>query len=288
MQIQKGKKFITAQDGDNLTRYFEEIRKYEPLTKEQEKVLIIKIQKGNDKSALDQLIKANVRFVVSIAKRYQGQGVPLLDLISEGNASLLEAAKRFDVRRDLKFFSYAVWWIRISIFKTMDPNKRLISLPANRQLLVQRVKREIMTLEQKLSRYPTIEELAKQMGGEYSKEDIIEAVMYGDKTKSIHDVIGSDDDGESLEDIIQGDLNVDSIARSESLFVDLDRFLCHLTQYEYDVMVMSLGLNGEHSKRHIDIAKCLGLREKDIANIKVRAAKRLKKIKNIGSLKDYL
>lgn len=288
MQIQKGKKFITVQDGDNLTRYFEEIRKYEPLTKEQERVLIIKIQKGDDKQALDQLVKANIRFVVSIAKKYQGQGVSLLDLISEGNSGLLEAVKRFDAKEDLKFFSYAVWWIRQRIFTKMDYNKRLVRLPDNRFLLVQRVKKEILILEGKLSRYPTMEELVKQMNNEYSKEDLLEAIVHGGRVKSISESIGDDEEGETLEEITKGDLDIDDTDRLESIVKDLDRFLHHLTQYEYDVMVLSLGLNGEPPLRHPDISLALGVKEKDIANIKIRAIKRIRKVKNVGMLRDHL
>lgn len=288
MQIQKGKKFITASDGDNLTRYFEEIRKYEPLTKEQERVLIIKFQKGDDRRALDQLVKANIRFVVSVAKKYQGQGVPLLDLISEGNSGLLEAAKRFDVDRDLKFFSYAVWWIRIRIFTAMDPNKRIISLPANRQMLVQRVRREILILEQRLSRYPTMEELIKQMSGEYTKEDLLEAVLHGGRVRSINETIGDDEEGETLEETTKGNLDIDDTDRAQSIIMDLDRFLHHLTQYEYDILVLSMGLNQEPHIRHMDIASALGVKEKDIANIKSRALKRLRKVKNVELLREHL
>lgn len=288
MQIQKGKKFITVQDGDNLTRYFEEIRKYEPLTKEQERVLIIKIQKGNDKQALDQLVKANIRFVVSIAKKYQGQGVPLLDLISEGNSGLLEAVQRFDAKQDLKFFSYAVWWIRQRIFTKMDYNKRIVRLPDNRFLLVQRVKKEILLLEGKLSRYPTMEELIKQMNNEYTKEDLNEAILHGGRVKSINETIGDDEEGETLEESTKGDLDIDDTDRLESIATDLNRFLHHLTQYEYDVMVLSLGLNGEPALRHASVAKALSLNEKDIANIKIRAVKRIRKVKNVELLRGYL
>lgn len=288
MQIQKGKRFITAQDGENLNRYFEEIRKYEPLNKEQEKELIIKIQKDNDPKALDALVKANIKFVVSIAKKYQGQGVPLLDLISEGNSGLIEAASRFNVELDLKFFSYAVWWIRIKIFTKMDPNKRMISLPANRQMLVQRVKKEITKLEQDLGRYPTEDELFQQLDKKYSKEDLMEAITYGSKTRSINESIGNEDEGDTLESLIRGDIDTDDTDESKSLAFDLDRFLFYLNQHEYDILTLSLGLNGETSIRPLDIAKYLKVKIKDIPNIKIRAVKRLRKLHNINLLKDYV
>lgn len=288
MQIQKGKRFITVQDGENLNRYFEEIRKYEPLSKEQERELIIKIQSNDDPKALDQLVKANIKFVVSIAKKYQGQGVPLLDLISEGNSGLIEAAKRFDTERDLKFFSYAVWWIRIKIYTKMDPNKRMISLPANRQELVKRVRKEVAELEQKLGRYPTEGELFKQLDGEYSKEDLAEAIIYSIRTRSINETIGSEEDGDTLESSIQGDMDIDSEDREKSLNFDLNRFLHHLNQHEYDILTLSLGLNGEPTVRPLDIALYLKVKIKDIPNIKIRAIKRLKKLANIALLKDYI
>lgn len=291
MQIQKGSKLITIQDGENLNRYFEEIRKFESITKEEERVLILKIQTNaaDMNSALDKLVKANLRFVVSVAKRYQGQGVPLLDLISEGNFGLIDAAKRFDLEKDLKFFSYAVWWIRIRIFTTMDPNKRLISLPANRQMLVQKIRKEIINLEQEIGRYPTMEELEAKLEGQYSREDLLEAIIYGGRVKSIHEAVsGEGDDETTLEDMTKGDLDIDTTDHLESVIKDLDRFLFHLSQYEYDILVLSLGLNEEPHRRHSDISKVLGVKEKDIANIKIRAIKRLRKIKNVNFLKDYI
>lgn len=286
-------KKITAQDSENLGRYFADVRQYAPLTKEEEKKLIVKIQKNNDAKALDILLKANLRFVISVAKKYQNQGVPLLDLISEGNAGMVEAAKRFDVSKDIKFFSYAVWWIRIKIFTSMDLNNRVIQLPANRTLLVTRVKKIIQELEQKLGRYPTLDELSVDIP-EYTEQEIQEAIIYGGVTRSINDKVPNasknGDEDMTLEDLMPGDksMAVDEIDRVESLVNDLNRFLYHLTQYEYDVMILSLGLNSEPVVRNIDIAKALKLKEKDIIKIKAKAIKRLRKLKNIGSLEDYL
>lgn len=291
----KIEKKITVQDGENLSRYFADIRKYPSLTKEEEKALVIKIQApGGDKKALEKLVNANLRFVVSVAKNYQGQGVPLLDLISEGNAGLIEAANRFDTTKDVKFFSYAVWWIRIKIFTNMDWNNRVIQLPANRTLLVTKVKRVILALEQKLGRYPTMDELADALP-DCSDRELQEALVYGGKTRSIQEELakkgnGLDRDELTLEDTLAGDssLEVDDTNRTESILTDLNRFLYHLTQIEYDVMVLSMGLNGERLTRNADIAKALKLKEKDIMKIKARALKRLKKLKNIHSLQDYI
>lgn len=285
----KIEKKITAQeDGENLTRYFNEIRAFEPLTKEEERDLLIKIQKSNDQAALRKLISANLKFVVSVAKKYQNQGIPLLDLISEGNAGLIEATKRFDTSKDLKFFSYAVWWIRIKIFTTMDWNKRTIQLPANRELLVTRIKREILLLEQQLLRYPTIDELCDYLKKEFTEEEIKEAMIHGGRTASLQDKIGDGDDGEdTLEHTIEGE-RVDQIDKSKSVVTDLNRFLFHLTQFECDVLCLCNGLNGEKIMRNEDVAKALKLKAKDILKYKTKALKRLRKLKNVESLKDYL
>ena len=292
----KIEKKITAQDGENLSRYFADIRKYPTLTKEEEKELVIKIQApGGDRKAMEKLVNANLRFVVSVAKNYQGQGVPLLDLISEGNAGLIEAANRFDVSRDMKFISYAVWWIRIKIFTNMDWNNRVIQLPANRTLLVTKVKRVVLEMEQRLGRYPTIDELHESELLDCSMRELQEALVYGGKTRSIQEELmkkgnSLDRDELTLEDVLEGDksMEIDDISRTDSILTDLNRFLYHLAQVEYDVMVLSMGLNGERVVRNADIAKALKLKEKDIMKIKARALKRLKKLKNISSLQDYI
>lgn len=292
----KIEKKITAQDSENLSRYFADVRKYETLTKEEEKKLIVLIQKNKDHKAMTKLVNANLKFVISVAKHFQGQGVPLLDLISEGNAGLIEAAHRFDVSKDLKFFSYAVWWIRIKIFTNMDYNNRVIQLPANRTLLVTKIKKIIQELEQELGRYPTIDEIMDHRLTECTEKELREALIYGGKTRSIQDTINaggsSNSDGEetTLEDMLQGDgdLAIDDIDRGESILKDLNRFLYQLSQVEYDVTVLSLGLNGERVVRNSDVAKLLKLKEKDIIKIKAKALKRLKGLKNINSLQDYI
>jgi len=296
MKIQRK---ITAQDSDNLSRYFSEIRTYQPLEKEEERKLIIRIQKHNDTAALTKLVNANVRFVVSVAKKYQSGGVPILDLISEGNAGLIEAAKRFDVSKDIKFFSYAVWWIRIKIFTSFDYNGRMIQLPANRELLVSRIKRAILILEQELERYPSLDELyeyivrlgkkEKSLKG-VSRDDVMEAITYGGVMPSIQDKSPNQDDEENtMEDCLSSDdLQIDSIDKQKSIIDDINRFIFHLNQQEADIIVLSMGLNDEPPLRGEDIAKALDLKLKDIVRLRTKALKRLKTLKNISSLKDYL
>lgn len=290
----KIRKQITIQDsGDNLERYFREIRLYEPLTKEQERELIIAIQEKKDPRALDKLIKHNLKFVVSVAKHYQGQGTSLLDLISQGNEGMIEAAYRFNVKENIKFFSYALWWIRIKIFTTLDLHKRSIQLPANRELLITKVRKEAMVLEQKLERTPTIEELTDHINSlnskkQHSTDDIYEAIAYGGVSRSLQDKLKIGEEEESFENIIAGEMRIDDIDREKSLQSDLNKFLTQITQVEYDILVLSLGLNGERSYRSDDIAKKLKLKLKDVVRLKHHAIRKLKRFTNINLLKEYL
>ncbi len=294
MRIQRK---ITAQaDSENLSRFFSDIRNYEPITKEEEKKLIIKFQKEDDQEALNKLIKANIKFVVSIAKKYQGGGVPILDLISEGSAGMIKAAREFDTKRDLKFFSYAVWWIRIKIFTSFDYNNRTIQLPANREMNASKIKKEISALEQKLNRYPTIEELHAHCEAlpnqktKLSENDIKEAILHSSYMPSLQDNVSTEEENEdTFEDILASNtLGVDDIDKSNSLNLDLTKFLFHLSQLEYDIIVLSLGLNGEDPIRNDDLGGLLNIKKKDAVKIKMNAMKRLRKLRNIGTLREYL
>lgn len=282
---------ITVQDSD-IGRYFSEIRDFESLTKEAELALIVRIQNDNDPKALDALMKANLKFVVSVAKKYQGQGALIMDLISEGNAGMIEAAKRFDVNEDIKFFSYAVWWIRMKIFTSINLHKRTIRLPDNRWLLVDKIKKDIATLEQKLDRYPSIDELCEFLGYEYRPDDIREAILHSGRTASLQDIQGESDgdsDTQTLGDTIADErFSIDETDRTESLGIELNRFLFNLTQPEYDIIILVLGLNNENAYRNEDVAKMLKLKSKDVIKLKAKAIKRLKKIKNIELLRSFL
>lgn len=284
---------ITAQDSENLSRYFAEIRNFESLTKEQERELIVKIQKDNDPNALRKLINANLKFVVSVAKKYQNQGAPILDLISEGNAGMIEASNRFDVKQDIKFFSYAVWWIRIRMFTSISLNKRMIRLPDNRWLLVDRIKKEIQELEQTLNRFPSLEELQGKINYKADKlitiEEIQEAIIYGGRMPSLQDKIGDQDDDDLFQDTIEDkSLEIDQTCHQQSVVEDLNRYLSQLSQQQCDVLCLSLGLNQESIMRADAIAYNLELKLSDVAKLRAKALKRLKKVKNIDSLKDYL
>jgi RNA polymerase primary sigma factor len=300
-------KSITSQDGngDSLSKYFSEIRDFKSLTKEEERALIIVIQSKQPgyKLALDKLIKANLKFVVTVAKQYQGQGASLIDLISEGNGGLCHAVGVFDTSKDLKFFSYAVWWIRLQMFKSLYNDGRTIRLPDNRALFVKRIKEEVQILEQRLERSPSVEELLDFIKVTYpndlifrvtSIQDIYEAIMLNSGEWSIDDVtVNKGDDSDEniyLKDMLAGDdnLGIDTDNKQESLETDLNRFFFNLAQKEYDVLALYMGLNGESILKSIDIAKVLGIKEKEVIKLRQRAVKRLKGLKNIDSLKDYL
>lgn len=288
---------VTIQDSDNISRYFSDIRDFEPLSKEQERELIKLVQKDNDQKAMTILINANVKFVVSVAKRYQGQGVPLLDLVSEGNIGLIEATKRFDGKKDNKLFSYAVWWITMAMFKSLFNGNRNIRLPDNRALMVSHIKKEIDILEQDLGRFPTLEELHAQCKVSKIKDvrkssitDIQEAILYGGRMPSLHDKkVGADGSEEEMHTTMEDEsFKIDESDGVNSMNIDLNRFLFHLSQYEYDVLCLTMGLNGQDILRSNDMAKALKLTEKDIVRLKLRAIRKLKKVKNIKSMKDYL
>jgi RNA polymerase primary sigma factor len=293
MQI---KKLITIQDSDNLQRYFNEIKDYKPLLKEEERELIIKIQKSNDPQALAKLLNANLKFVISVAKRYQGQGAPLMDLISEGNAGMIEAAYRFNIKQDIKFYSYAVWWMRIKMFTNIDYNKRTIQLPANKELLVSKVKKCAQELEQELHRLPTLDELTdfvnskrtKKILPAYTTSDIYDSIVHGGETQSLQDKVCNKDDSELLQDMLPGNMGIEDILPDDSMSNELNRFLFHLCQKEYDVLSLSLGIGGQNSMKGNNISKVLKIKEKEVVKLKSKALKRLRKLKNIDSLKDFI
>lgn len=285
------KKITADVYNDNLNRYFNEVRDYESISKEQEKILIRAVQKSNDLVSLDKLVKANIKFVISVAKKYQSGGVPLLDLISEGNDGLIEAAYRFDTSKDWKFFSYAVWWIRKRITASFDYNVRTIQLPANREALVSRIKKIISELEQKLERHPTVEDICEHYQ-ELNIDDVIEATVHAGYNPSLQDGIGSSkehDNEDTLEDVLHNnELGIDADDSENSLAFDLNKFMYQLSQREYDIFVFMFGLNDEQHCQADNIASKLNMKGKDVAKLKPRVLKRLKALKNIDQLREYL
>lgn len=285
---------ITAQESDNINRYFNDIKRFPPLKKEEEHELIKLIQETDDKKAMDKLIKHNLRFVISVAKKYQNQGAPLMDLISEGNSGLIEAAYRFELNKnDIKFYSYAVWWISIRIINTFSINSRLIQLPANRTELLKKVKRETLALEQDLGRKPTMEELANSLQRVRSLKkltavEIQEVLLFDCVPTSLQAKIKDDDDeGPTVGETIPVELKRDGLDQ-ESLVSELRRFLHHLSQQQADILTLFMGLNREESHSIDDIASLLGIPKKEVTKIKMKGLKRLRKLKNVDELRNFI
>lgn len=291
-QYHGGTKIITSQESDNITRFFDEIRSHEQLTKQQEKELIIKWRKYKDEKALDKLIKCNLRFLVTIAKTYQGTEVPLMDIIQEGSVGMIEAATRFDIKQDIRFCSYAVWWIKRQIMVNVDFNKRLIQLPANRTLLITKVKRVMQQLENKLQRQPTIKEINKHFKDQ-SSSDIEEAIAFNLLPISLFGQIldkdGSEGDTQLIDTLnLPHENNVDQEDIEASMQIDLNKLLYQLPQRQYDVLVLSWGLNEEPPHRNEELGKLFNVKDKDIIKIRAKAVKILQKYKDQTKLNEYL
>ncbi len=236
----------------------------------------------------DRLVHANLRFVVSVAKKYSHQGVPLGDLIQEANLGLLDSIRSFDLSRDLKLFSYAVWRMDRYVSKRLELNRRMVQLPSNRELLMTKVRLAFLALEHELERTPSAEEIVPYLlefsDWKVSEADVEDALLHVTNAKSeplSGPPMGWSIDGNELtrEEVTPGTLDVDQEDALESRVVELDRYLAHLTQVEYDVTVLRLGLNGEAVKRPDEVAKALSLRVKDVTFVKNRALKRLRKLR---------
>lgn len=284
-----GTKLITSDEDANLARFFNDIRAYEALDKETEKDLILDFQEKGSKESLDLLIKSNLKFVVRVAKTYQGQGVPLMDIIQEGSMLLVEAAKRFDTSKNLKFFSYAVWWIKAGIISTMSSNKRVISLPSNRELLVLKIGRKIQELNQKFERPCTLEEVKKHFK-ECSLEDIEEAYSFTTLPVSLFEKIGDFEDDQVLMDTLVIDENnkVEENLTKESLHSDLNSALFHLPQKTYDVFIFMFGLNGEEVWNSDKLIESFSHTNNKLHSLRRKGLLLLKKHSEGRGLNEYL
>lgn len=283
---------ITSLESDNIARFFDDIKSYQQLNKKEERELIILWRKNKDKDALDKLIKANLRFVITIAKTYQNQDVPLLDLIQEGSLGMIEAANRFDVKQDIRFCSYAVWWIKRTIITTFNIHKRLIQLPANRTVLITKVKRVMQSIENNLQRPPTVQEINKHFPDQ-SKSDIEEAISFNLLPLSLYGNVLEKDGSEGSTQLLEilnvpNDLETDSDDTEASLQTDLNKLLYQLPQRHYDVLVLSWGLNGEPDHRNEELGNFFGVKDKDIIKIRAKAIKILNKYSGQTKLNEFL
>jgi len=277
---------ITNRDIKSLDKYLQDICSEELLTPEQEVQLAQRIRQG-DQEALERLTKANLRFVVSVAKQYQNQGLSLPDLINEGNVGLIKAAKRFDETRGFKFISYAVWWIRQSILQAIAENSRIVRLPSNQLGALNKLKKEISKLEQQLERPPSEEELAEMLD---IPEDKIKAIMgISGRHVSIDAPLASDEDVNFVDVLPNEDTPpTDDKLMQESLSLEIERSLSTLTEYEREVIKMYFGIGLPHPLSLDEIAMKFNLTRERVRQIKEKGIKRLKTSSKSKHLKAYL
>lgn len=286
MRQLKISKSITNREIASLDTYLGDIAREELLTPDDEVHLAQRI-KQNDQAALDKLVKANLRFVVSVAKQYQHQGLSLPDLINEGNIGLIKAAQRFDETRGFKFISYAVWWIRQSILQAIAEQSRLVRLPLNQIGSVNRILKEAAALEQKFERVPSPLEVAEAL--DIPEDKVKEAFKISSKHVSMDAPIVEDEDV-SLIDVIVPDSSphTDEILMNESLSVEIQRSLSSLSSKEKDIINMFFGIGYKQPLTLDEIASKFNLTRERVRQIKEKALRRLKQNHRNQILKKYL
>lgn len=286
MRQLKISKQITNRESQSLDKYLQEIGKVDLITSEVEVDLAKRIREG-DQIALEKLTKANLRFVVSVAKQYQNNGLTLGDLINEGNLGLIKAAKRFDETRGFKFISYAVWWIRQSIMQALAEQSRIVRLPLNRVGSLNKISKTFSDLEQRFQREPSADELAEVMG--LSLEEISSTMKVGGRHVSINAPFVQGEDG-SLLDVLENSEEVtpDSALMTKSLQMEIARALSTLTVRESDVISYYFGLNGYNALTLEEIGEKFKLTRERVRQIKEKATTRLRNTSRSKTLKSYL
>ena len=286
MRQLKISKQITNRESQSLDKYLQEIGKVDLLTPEEEVILAQKIRDG-DQLSLERLTKANLRFVVSVAKQYQNQGLSLGDLINEGNLGLIKAAQRFDETRGFKFISYAVWWIRQSILQALAEQSRIVRLPLNRVGSLNKISKTFSELEQKFEREPTPEELAEVL--EISTGEVVDTLKISGRHVSM-DAPFVQGEENSVLDVLEndGEDKPDSGLINDSLRREVQRALSTLTQREADVVTLYFGLNGEHAMTLEEIGEKFNLTRERVRQIKEKAIRRLRHTSRSKALKTYL
>ena len=279
-------KQFTNRDSQSLDKYFHDIGKVTLLTAEQEIELAIKIKQG-DAQALEKLTKANLRFVVSVAKQYQNQGLSLGDLINEGNLGLIKAARRFDETRGFKFISYAVWWIRQSIMQALAEQSRIVRLPLNRVGALNRIGKAYSNLEQEFEREPSPEELAIEL--EMDVDDVSEAMTLSAKHVSMDAPFISNEENRLL-DVLENaeEPSPDTILMSESLKEEVERALAKLSAREAEVIKLYFGLDVDEPLTLEEIGEKFNLTRERVRQIKEKAIRRLRNTTRSKELKKYL
>jgi RNA polymerase primary sigma factor len=281
-------KQFTNRESKSLDQYLQEIGKVDLLTPEQEIELAIRIKKG-DKLALEALTKANLRFVVSVAKQFQNQGLSLGDLINEGNLGLIKAAQRFDETRGFKFISYAVWWIRQSIMQAIAEQSRIVRLPLNRVGSLGKLSKAYRDLEQEYERKPTTEELAQVL--DMNVEEVADTMqLYGRHVSMDAPLKEGDDNKNSLGDILVNEQqpSPDGTLMKESLKQEVENVLSTLNEREAEVIKLYFGINSEHAATLEEIGERFNLTRERVRQIKEKALRSLRYASRSSSLKAYL
>ncbi|MBL7772615.1 MAG: sigma-70 family RNA polymerase sigma factor [Chitinophagaceae bacterium] len=280
-------KSITNRESQSLEKYLQEIGKVDLITPEEEVNLAIKIKQG-DERALEKLTKANLRFVVSVAKQYQNQGLSLSDLINEGNLGLIKAAQRFDETRGFKFISYAVWWIRQSILQALAEQSRIVRLPLNKVGLTNRINKAYSQLEQEYQREPSAEELALIL--EINADEINNTLSVASRHVSM-DAPFMDGEDNTLLDVLYNP-NAEStdleIEHNQSLSNEIERSLCTLTERQKDVLKLFFGIGVDNPLSLEDIGERFGLTRERVRQIKDKAITKLRCTSRSKLLKNYL
>ena len=285
MRQLKISKSITNRESASLDKYLQEIGHEELLTTDQEVELAQRIRKG-DKRALERLTKANLRFVVSVAKQYQNQGLSLPDLINEGNVGLIKAAEKFDETRGFKFISYAVWWIRQSILQAIAEQSRLVRLPLNQVGSVNKITRELNKFEQEHERKPSVDEIAERV--DLPEDKIADAMKANSRHVSMDAPIADGEDS-SLIDFLPGDSsNTDRELAIESLKAEVSRILKLLTDKEQKVLRAFFGIDGSPEMTLDEIGEKYNLTRERVRQIKEKALRRLRHNTKNKLLKSYL
>lgn len=279
-------KSITNRESQSLEKYLQEIGREDLITAEEEVVLARKIKKG-DQDALDRLTKANLRFVVSVAKQYQNQGLSLPDLINEGNLGLIKAAKRFDETRGFKFISYAVWWIRQSILQALAEQSRIVRLPLNQVGSLNKIGKAFSKLEQEFEREPSSEELSKVL--DLPSEKIADTMRVSGKHVSMDAPFVQGEDNSLLDVLENGDSpRADNTLITESLQKEIDRSLNTLTEREREVIKLFFGIGMNHGLTLEEIGAKFDLTRERVRQIKEKAIRRLRHKSRSKLLKAYL
>jgi len=280
-------KSITNRESQSLEKYLQEIGKVELISPEEEVKLATLIKQG-DQRALDRLTKANLRFVVSVAKQYQNQGLSLPDLINEGNVGLIKAAQRFDETRGFKFISYAVWWIRQSILQALAEQSRIVRLPLNKVGLTNRIQKAYSLLEQQFEREPSAEELAEVL--EMDLEEVASTLGINARHVSMDSPL-SEGEENTLIDVLENpnaDKTDGELDHNESLKTEIDRSLKTLTERQKEVICFFFGIGVDHPMSLEDIGEKFSLTRERVRQIKDKAITKLRANNRCKLLKTYL